>query len=532
MHRSEEEPLEVNYAQGETGHVDRRTFLSRTASTLGAVSLAGLGASEVSAQRGRPKKTPDVDDDIFFLSLMEVAAKIKDREITSVALTQATFARIEKYDEHLMSYATLMNRQALADAKRADREIVAGRYRGPLHGVPVAVKDLCFTKGVRTSGGMGALKDHVPNFDSTVVARLREAGAIIVGKLNLTEGAMGGYNPEFEVPVNPWDKTRWTGVSSSGSAVATAAGLCFASLGTDTGGSIRFPSAANGTVGLKPTWGRVSRYGVLDLAESLDHVGPITRRCADAAVVFEAIAGLDANDATTLPDDVPSMLSEIENGVEGLRIGVDESYISDTADAEVKEAVHEAVRELEKLGAVRVQITMPDTSQVPQAWVTICAAEAVVAHEAYYPSQSKAYGPWFRGFLMLGSAVTASALVKAHKVRATFNGEFARVMSEVDMMACPSMATPAYRINREEFFRAPVASAAALKPLRFTTPFDFSRHPTLSVPCGFSQDGLPMSLQLVGRHLAEARLCQAGHAYEEATEWHTMHPALDWIASG
>lgn len=526
---TEESPEDRYSRERDTGHVDRRTFLSKSAGALGAASLAGLSASEASAQRGRAKKAPDLGNDIFFQSVMEIGVKIKSQEITSVTLTQAMFARIEKLDGHLMSYATLMNHQALADAKRADREISAGKYRGPLHGVPVAVKDLCFTKGVRTSGGMGALKDHVPNFDSTVVTRLREAGAIIIGKLNLTEGAMGGYNPEFEVPVNPWDKTRWTGVSSSGSGVATAAGLCFASLGTDTGGSIRYPSAANGAVGLKPTWGRVSRYGVLDLAESLDHVGPITRRVADAAVVFEAIAGPDANDPTTLPDEVPAMLAQIENGVEGLRIGVDEAYIREIADAEVNGAVLKAIAELEKLGAKRVPITMPDTSAVPQAWVTICAAEAVVAHEPYYPSQSKAYGPWLRGFLMLGSAVTASALLKAQNLRAKFNGEFAQVMAKVDMVACPSMATPAYPINRDEFFQAPVANAAALKPLRFTTPFDFSRHPTLSIPCGFSHDGLPMSLQLVGQHLAEARLCQAGHAYEEATDWHKKHPPLDWI---
>ena len=239
----------------------------------------------------------------------------------------------------------------MAAARAAESEIASGRYRGSLHGVPIAVKDLCFTAGVATMGGAQVLRDLVPDFDSTVVRKLNDAGAIILGKLNLTEGAMAGYNPAFDIPVNPWGADRWAGASSSGSGVATAAGLCYGSLGSDTGGSIRFPAAACGTVGIKPTWGRVSRYGVLALAESLDHVGPMTRSAADAGIMLQALAGHDPKDPTSLHARVPAMLSGLGKGVEGIRIGVDERYISDDVDAEMAEATLAGARLLGKPGS-------------------------------------------------------------------------------------------------------------------------------------------------------------------------------------
>ena len=227
----------------------------------------------------------------------------------------------------------------MAAARTAESEIAAGRYLGPLHGVPIAVKDLCFTRGVATMGGTQVLRGNIPDFDCTVVQKFNAAGAVIVGKLNLTEGAMAGYNPEFQIPLNPWDPQRWSGASSSGSGAATAAGLCYGSLGSDTGGSIRFPSAACGIVGIKPTWGRVSRYGVLALAESLDHVGPMTRSAADAGTILQAIAGRDPNDPTSLTAPVPDMSAGLGQGVRGLRIGLDERYVGDEVDPQLAEAV-------------------------------------------------------------------------------------------------------------------------------------------------------------------------------------------------
>ena len=254
---------------------------------------------------------------LHYMTITELAGLIRSGDLSPVEATQAQLDRIVRLDGHLKSYATVMADHAMLQARRAEQEIADGDYRGPLHGVPIAVKDLCFTTGVRTMGGSKVYAEHVPSFDSTVVTRFEAAGAVLLGKLNLTEGAMGGYNPELQIPLNPWDNDRWTGSSSSGSGSATAAGLCYGSLGSDTGGSIRFPAAACGIVGIKPTWGRVSRYGVLALAESLDHVGPMTRSVADAAVILQAIAGYDPNDPTSLSDPVPDYMDGIGAGIEG-----------------------------------------------------------------------------------------------------------------------------------------------------------------------------------------------------------------------
>ncbi|HIN06162.1 MAG TPA: Asp-tRNA(Asn)/Glu-tRNA(Gln) amidotransferase GatCAB subunit A, partial [Dehalococcoidia bacterium] len=319
---------------------------------------------------------------LHFKTIVEVASLIESRALSPVDVTEAALERINEHDPQYKSYATVMADQARESAQAAEQAIAAGNYLGPLHGVPIAVKDLCFTRGVATMGGTKALVDHVPGFDSTVVQRLKSSGAVILGKLNLTEGAMAGYNPDFQVPVNPWGAHLWSGASSSGSGVATAAGLCYGSLGSDTGGSIRFPSAACGIVGLKPTWGRVSRYGVLALAESLDHIGPMVRCSADAGIMLQAIAGLDPNDPTSLPDLVPDILQGIEQGVSGLRIGLDEKYISENTDPELVASVMSGITTLEGLGAVIVPINMPDISSYMEAWVTLCFSEAIAAHEA------------------------------------------------------------------------------------------------------------------------------------------------------
>ena len=249
---------------------------------------------------------------LYNKTITNLAELLSSKKLSPVELTTIMLERIGQHDGRLKSYATVTAEQAMESAEKAEQEIATGKYRGTLHGVPIGVKDLCFTKGIRTMGGAKVLKDHVPDYDSTVVKRLEAAGAVLLGKLNLTEGAMGGYHPEFDIPINPWNPERWTGSSSSGSGVATAAGLCTGSIGSDTGGSIRFPSAACGVVGLKPSYGRISRFGVLALAESMDHVGPMTRSVADAAIMLEVIAGFDPNDPTSLSDPVPNMLQEIE----------------------------------------------------------------------------------------------------------------------------------------------------------------------------------------------------------------------------
>ena len=459
---------------------------------------------------------------LHFRTITDISEAIVSKTVSPVEITTALLDRIDRVEGQLRSYATVTADAAIAAAQQAERDIQAGIYRGPLHGVPIAVKDLCFTKGVHTRGGAKVLADHIPEFDGTVVARLAAAGAVLLGKLNLTEGAMGGYNPAFEIPKNPWNSDRWTGSSSSGSGVAVAAGLCFGAIGSDTGGSIRFPSAACGVVGLKPTWGRVSRHGVLALAESMDHVGPMTRSVADAGIMLAAIAGFDAKDPTSLVDSVPNMLAEVGQDLTGIRVGFDETYATHAIDRELADAVRAGVAILAEQGAEIIEVALPDVDEYVAAWPTLCAAEAVLAHAETYPSQRDAYGAWFRGWLDMGAEVTGAGYAKANNLRAACTGHIRRVFQEIDLLVCPAMSAPPHRITEDILYGA--YQPRHPKFQRFTVPFNYNGAPTLSVPCGFNSDGLPLSIQFVGKHLSEPLLCRVGHAYEAATPWHNRHP--------
>ena len=458
---------------------------------------------------------------LHYQTILEVGSRLQAKELSPVELTQTILDRIDALDGDLKSYATVMTDSALASARAAEQEIAAGRYRGGLHGVPIAVKDLCFTTGVATMGGAKVLRDFVPEFDGTVVRKLNAAGAVILGKLNLTEGAMAGYNPDFQIPVNPWGADRWSGASSSGSGVATAAGLCYGSLGSDTGGSIRFPSAACGIVGIKPTWGRVSRYGVLALAESMDHVGPMTRSAADAGVMLQAIAGQDPHDSTSLLAPVPNMLEGLEEGVRGVRIGVDERYIGETVDSELAGAVLDGARLLESRGAVLVPVRMPDTEPFSRAWGVLCSAEAAAAHRATFPSRGDEYGPWFRGWLELGLSYSAADYATANYQRLACNGMLSEIFDGIDVLVCPSMTTPPERVTPEALY-GPMDGEEWTWG-RFTIPYDFNGAPTISLPCGLNGGGLPLSIQFVGKHLAEPLLVRVGNTYEAATQ-HQLRP--------
>ena len=463
------------------------------------------------------------DTPLHYQTITDVAARIRSREISPVELTQALLDRIAALDGELKSYVTVMAEPAMAAARTAEAEIAAGQYKGALHGVPIAVKDLCFTTGVATMGGLQALRDFVPDFDGTVVRRLSDAGAVILGKLNLTEGAMAGYNPSFDIPVNPWGADRWAGASSSGSGVATAAGLCYGSLGSDTGGSIRYPAAACGTVGIKPTWGRVSRYGVLALAESLDHVGPMTRSAADAGIMLQALAGHDPNDPTSLHAPVPDMLAGLGQGVQGIRIGVDERYIGDEVDAEVAEAVLAGARLLESMGAQLVAVQMPDTLPFSSAWGVLCSAEAAAGHRDTFPARADDYGPWFRGWLEKGHRYSAAEFAAANQVRLACNGILAGIFEDIDVLVCPSMMTLPGPVTPEELY-GPMDEDEWTWG-RFTVPYDFSGAPTISLPAGLNSQGLPLSIQFIGKHLAEPLLVQVGDAYERATQ-HNLRPGI------
>jgi len=466
--------------------------------------------------------------DLHYATLVETASALRSRKISPVELTGALLDRIAKLDPSLHSYATVTSELAMQQAKTAEAEIAAGKHRGPLHGVPIAVKDLCNTAGIVTAAGMPLHAKHVPDFDATVVKRLADAGAVLLGKLQLTEGAFAKHHPTVSVPKNPWNPDYYAGASSSGSGVATAAGLTFGSLGSDTGGSIRYPASANGITGLKPTWGRVSRHGVFAFAPSLDHVGPMTRSAADAGAMLGAIAGLDPNDPTTLAAPVPDYLAVLDKGVRGLRIGIDSAYNEVGVDTKIVEALDSARRLLEGQGATIRKVKLPDHNAVAAAWGDYTGVEAAIVHAATYPSRASAYGPsasgTIAGSIEHGRTVTAIDLMNHHHARLAFSGALAVLFADIDLLLIPTQPLADFTLAEEaELFTQPEELAAFL---RFATPFDMSGSPTLTLPGGFTKKGLPLSFQLVGRHLDEALLVQAGHAYQQVTDWHRYHPKL------
>lgn len=470
-----------------------------------------------------------LSEPIHYRSLSSAAEAIRDGQLSPVELTEKLLSRIGSVDGQLMSYATVMTEQAMESAREAEQEIQAGNYKGPLHGVPIGLKDLFFTAGTRTMGGLKVLREFVPDYDATVVRKLREAGAVILGKLNLTEGALSGYHRDFPIPVNPWSEDLWAGVSSSGSGVATAAGLCFASLGTDTGGSIRYPAMANGIVGLKPTYGRVSRYGVLELAASLDHIGPMTRSVKDAAIVFEAIAGFDDNDSSSLRDSVPRITESLTDELTGLRIGVDEHYLSGGTKPALVDAIHGVIEVLRQLGAEIVAVPMPksDPMDLRNAWLPICAYEAHKAHSATYPSRADEYGGYFGDVLEMGATMSAEDYANSTALRQKISEQYESALEVVDAVICPSGGS-VFAVEKEVQY----GNMETLRPViqnfqgQFTIPADLAGTPTITVPCGFSGEGHPYAVQFLGSRLSELNLCRIAHAYELATQWHRRHPTI------
>jgi len=461
--------------------------------------------------------------DRHYATLTETADAIRSREISPVELTIALLDRIAQLDPSLLAYATVTPELALSQARRAESEIAAGAYRGALHGIPVAVKDLCDTAGVVTASGTVVHANHVPETDATVVKRMADAGAILLGKLQLTEGAFVSHHPAIAPPRNPWHADYYAGASSSGSGVATAAGLCFGSLGSDTGGSIRFPCAANGITGIKPTWGRVSRHGVFPLAASLDHVGPMARSAADAGVMLGAIAGFDPDDPTSLTAPVPDYLAGLEAGVRGLRIGIDSAYAETGCDQDTIATVREARRVLEALGAIIKEVRFPDPRAVMTGWGTIVAVEVSIAHDATHPARAAEYGGLGR-LIESGRAVSGVDLMKAHHDRLAFSGALAALFADIDLLLIPTQPTADFTLTQEaERF---ATSEGLSEFIRFATPFDMAGVPTITLPGGFSAKGLPITFQLVAGHLGEALLVRAGHAYQQATDWHRRHPPL------
>ena len=458
------------------------------------------------------------ENDLASRPIHQLATAIKAGELSPVTLTEHMLERTGRLNPELAAFNTVTGEQALARAEVAQAEIEQGNYRGPLHGIPLGLKDLLFTKGIRTTVSSKIHQDWIPDCNATVVDKLETAGAISIGKLNMTEFALSGYHPELKVPVNPWDSGHWPGVSSSGSGVATAARLCCATIGTDTGGSIRLPSAANGVVGIKPTYGRVSRHNVFPLSESLDHIGPMANSVEDAALVLNAIAGFDIEDPTSLDIAVPDFTAGIGRDLSGLRIGVDPRYNAQV-DPEVAAALAQVAEVLGGLGAEIVDADVTGIEEGAERWFALAGAEAALHHADLYPARAEDYGPVFRSLLEHGHSLNGLEVSRAYTARARVRQLMRRALTDIDMLLCPSAAGPAPAL--EDFPPQMELPPEAVGPIvMYQAPFNFSGSPTISAPMGFSSSGLPLSLQLVGRHCEEALLVQVAAAYEQASEWH------------
>ena len=453
--------------------------------------------------------------ELHYLTLSDVCRRIKSGELTSVHVTETLLARIDALDGGLKSYVNVLSDTALASAARHDRERHEGKPLGQLHGVPIAVKDLLFMRGIATASGTRVMENFVPDEDATVVTRLIEAGAVIIGKTQMTEGAFGAHHPEVDPPRNPWNPDHWPGVSSSGSGVAVAAGLAFAALGTDTGGSIRFPSASCGLVGIKPTYGRVSRYGAFPLAESLDHIGPMTRTVEDGARILQVLAGVDSRDPTTLEDSVPNYSAALSDQIQGLSVGVDWDYVSTGVDEVVIATLTEALDVLKHLGARVREVTLPESYKtLVQGWGITTGVECARAHADYYPAQKERYGPVLASLIERGLAAESSEYEAMERVRAKFTSALNGLFNEVDVLIAPCMTSlpPSLAV-----MNATVASEQERADfITFTAPFDYSGHPTITLPAGLAESGLPKSFQLIGTLLGEPTLIRAGSAYERA----------------
>jgi amidase len=454
---------------------------------------------------------------------MEVSAQLKRREIKPTTLTEAILHRINQYDGTLKSYTTLLADRAMAKAREAEDELDSGMWRGPMHGVPIAVKDLCYTDYAPTAAGMTIYRDFVPTYTATILDRLERAGAIILGKLSMTESAFATYHPEMPTPINPWNADIWTGVSSSGPGAATAAGLCYGSLGSDTGGSIRFPSAACGLTGLKPTWGRVSRYGTFRFSESLDHIGPMARTAADCALILAVIAGADPHDPTTVHTSIPDYVGGLGASIRGLRLGIAESYAFDGLSEWVLATLQSAKDALVDLGARPVAVEFPSIANASMAWGHICMVEAAISHDATYPGRAGEYGAGLGGFLAAAGKITARELGRAQILRAQLGGQLAAVFEDIDVLLIPVMKTPTpLAVEWPEMVKGDLSSL-----LDYNAEFNLAGMPTLTLRGGSDDRGMPIGFQVVGKHLSEDLLLRVGHAFQSITKWHTQHPTLD-----
>jgi aspartyl-tRNA(Asn)/glutamyl-tRNA(Gln) amidotransferase subunit A len=456
---------------------------------------------------------PDADTSLCKLSLGQVSEVIRKREVSPVELLEATLARIDGEGEVLNAYITICREEALHQAREAERAIGSGDYLGPLHGVPVAHKDIVATSGIRTTCGSRVFRDQVPDQDATIVERLNGAGAVMVGKLGLYEFACAPPNPLFGATRNPWDLERDTGGSSSGSAAAIAAYLCHAAIGTDTGGSIRSPASLCGIVGLKQTYGRVSRHGVFPLSWSLDHAGPMTRTVEDAALVLQAIAGYDPKDTSTVDLPVPDYRRALTGEVRGLKAGIPREYFFKDLGPGIGEVVDRAIRTLEDAGMSIEEVALPHADYIQASWWGVFAPEAAAIHTALMRDSTDDYAEPVLNMVGPGHFLPAAVHMKADQARTIITAEMNDVLRRVDVLLTPTSPIVAWKPEDGGRLWNRVTDVIGTIA-RFTAPFNLTGHPAISVPCGLSPEGLPVGFQIAGRAFDEETVLRVAHAYE------------------
>lgn len=455
-------------------------------------------------------------------SLADAAHAVEAGQVSPVDLARACLDRIERFDRAIQAFACLDAAAALDAARAAEREIRRGGYRGPLHGIPIALKDNFETRGMPATNGSQAFAGRVSARDAAVWERLRDAGAVLLGKVRMHEVAWGVDVPPTR---NPWDVGRTPGLSSSGSAAAVAAGFCFAAMGTDTGGSIRIPASCCGVVGFKPTYGRVSRFGVLPHSWSLDHAGPLTRSVEDAAIVLQAVAGPDPRDPGAAAVPVPDYRRGLREEIAGLRIGVPREHFFERLEPGVEAAVRQAMRDLEELGARLEEVSIPHIPYGLAAILIIELASAAAWHDRYLhdPAARGRYTPEVQVLLNAGKFVFATDLLKAQRLRRVLMDEVRAALRAVDVLATPTLPLVAWQVDRTTARIGDQDEHVLHACWRYTYPFNLTGLPAISVPCGLA-GGMPAGLQVVGRPFGEATVLRVAHAYEQATSWHHRHP--------
>lgn len=468
-------------------------------------------------------RVPEPTDDLLFLGIRQVADLIRTREVSPVELTRRAIERIERLNPRLNAFITVTADWALALARAAEEEIAADHYRGPLHGVPIGIKDLYDTAGVRTTAGSGVLSDNVPTEHSAAVARLLAAGAVVLGKQNLHEFAVGftNLNAHFGTTHNPWDLTRIAGGSSGGTANSLATGLGYGGMGSDTGGSIRVPAAFCGITGLKPTYGRVSVRGVVPLSWTLDHAGPMARSAEDCALLLNAVAGYDPDDIFSVDVPTDDYAADVDWEIRGARIGIIREFLDDSRlDPVVKTTIETAIGVLESLGAAVDDVQLPGFDEMREAVNPIIRPESVAYHAHWVATRPEGYGPGILERFRDDAGIPGTKLASAMRVRARAIREHDRRLSHYDTIVGPTTPSTAPTI-------AELANGKEDPPFGlFTSPFDVNGLPALSVPCGFDGRGLPIGLMIVGRRWGERAVLRVGAAYQRATDWHGRRPPL------